>query len=228
MQQPPFRLPRDDEHALVVGKNGTGKTHGVTWQFSLRSYDVRPWLIVDIKREKFFAELEELGAREIPLSGSVPREPGVYIVRPRINETRELDDHLKRVWEREGTGVILDEGYAVGTNNVGARLLWMQGRSKLCPVITLSQRPLYLDRYAVSEASHYQVFRLNDARDWEVIQRFTPGIGRSDQHYGKARHNSMWYNSNDEGVYRLGPAPDRDTILATFERRMPRKRERWV
>lgn len=219
----PFRLPHDDEHCLIVGKNGGGKSHSAVWQFSLRSYNIRPWIIIDIKEDEFIAEIE---ATPMGVRDRIPKEPGMYVVRVSPSQIPLLDDLFMRVWERQGVGVMVDEGYAIGARNEGYRALLMQGRSRLCPTITLSQRPVYLDRYAVSEPSHYQVFKLSDNRDWSTISEFTPI--RPDPQYGKARYFSQWYNGKDDCLYRMAPAPDRDTILETFEQRRPRKKERWM
>lgn len=221
---PQFRLPRDDEHALVVGKTGSGKTHGGMWHLSLRSYNIRPWIITDIKLDPLIAQIDPY---EIDVRDKIPTEPGLYCVRPRMTEFDLLDPFYMRCWEAGGIGNFIDESYALGQNNMGYRTLLMQGRAIQCPTVSLSQKPVYVDRYATSQPEHFHVYRLSDRRDWKTIGEFTP-LRPNDRHYGKDRHNSLWYNASDDHVFLMPRAPDRDHIVETFERRRPRRKQVWL
>ena len=41
-------------------------------------------------------------------------------------------------------------------------------------MITLSQRPVWLDPFILSEAEYYQVFRLNHKNDRKKVEEFIP------------------------------------------------------
>ena len=53
----PFRLPADDEHAAVVGRNGSGKTMLGAFLLSMQDLRRKTWLVLDYKGEEIFHSL---------------------------------------------------------------------------------------------------------------------------------------------------------------------------
>jgi hypothetical protein len=225
-----FRFPSDDEHIFIPGRNGSGKTFGAMFHLSQRSYPSRPWLIVDYKGDGLIGELEGLPrVRVIDVKEKMPRSPGIYIVRPIAQDD---DEHVNRLlysaWHNERTGVYVDEGLMLGKLSA-YRAILTQGRSKNVPLIVLAQRPVFLDRFTVSEASYYQVYYLHDRRDQETVNAFLPvDLGT---YYGTnpprrlPPYYSVWYDVKRDKLNILRPVPDADTILDIFESRLKPRRK---
>lgn len=169
-----MRLPRDDERLTIYGMTGTGKTVAALWHLSQRNFLEMPWVVLDFKGDQHIGSLE--GTKEIPSRhGKAPTTPGIHIARPVPGVDDEwLDDLLWDVWNRGHMGLYTDEGYMVGSRSKPFNALLTQGRSKGIPMITLSQRPVWLSRFVISEAEFHQVFFLSDEQDRDIVQRFIP------------------------------------------------------
>ena len=219
---PVFRLPDDSQRCFVCGMTGSGKTLAAGWQLSLRSWDRMPWTIVDFKRDGLIARIR--GLEEIRLNRAPPKQAGLYVVRPRPDEHEQLQKWLWQLWERGKHGLWIDEGYMVGgqgRKSDAYDAILTQGRSKRIPVITLSQRPVWLPRFVVSESDFYQVFHLNSKTDRDKVREFVPSALDDDM----PRYWSEWYDVAQRFHCLLKPVPDEATILQTFaDRSRARKR----
>jgi len=168
--------------------------------------------------------------REIPhthellLTDKIPRTAGVYIVRPTPErDTEAVEDLLWRIWERERVGVFLDEGYMVPDRSAAFQAILTQGRSKRIPVMTLTQRPTWLTRFAFSEAEYIQYFSLTDTRDIKTVKQFMP-LPIETRLPGP--YYSWWYDNARNYNAILKPVPDKNTILDTFYDRLKPARSR--
>lgn len=222
-----LRLPGPNSRTLIVGRTGSGKTVAALWQLSERDYapppnveyngaNARPWVVIDYKRDENIANIE--GAEYISLSDPLPTEPGIYILQPRPDQDAEVEEWLWRVWERGKIGLYVDEGYILpksGKTPAFTSIL-TQGRSKGIPVIILSQRPTWINRFAISESDFYQIFHLNDARDRKTIGAFIPG--EVDERLDE--YHSIWYDVGRDVRRELGPVPGLRSIQATFRNRL--------
>ena len=211
-----MRLPNDSQRITIVGRTGSGKTQAAVWQLSLRSFDSRPWIVYDFKRDTLINSIA--GATQIDLSDPLPKEPGVYVVHPLPDEIEGVQQHLWKIWAQENVGVYVDEGYMMSTPaqpNPPFRALLTQGRSKNIPIIILSQRPVWLDRFVFSESDYYQVFALNDARDRKTITSFVP----ADLDKKLPDFHSYYYDVGADKLLVIKPVPTADEILSTFAAR---------
>lgn len=217
---PDFRLPRDDEHVAVFGRNGTGKTQASVWQLSLRSYNRMPWVVINSKDDPLINQIP--GTFDLDLDSGAPRWPGIYVVRDALadkQDREELNGLLARVWSRQRTGVYFDEA-SDATGLPWFRRLLRQGRSRKCPIIAVTQRPLWLDRFVWSEASYYQGFSLNLADDRDTAEKMVPAYRR----IKLPSFHSVWHDVKAGLTFRLDPVPDAEHILAHFRERLPVKR----
>lgn len=204
----------------MYGKTGEGKTVAGLWHLSQRSITERPWVVFDFKGDEHIAALpyaHETDLREIP------KEPGLHVVRP----VPEADDDaveaaMWSIWERGNTGVFIDEGYMVGQRNKAFKALLTQGRSKSIPMITLSQRPVWLSRFAISEADYHQVFFLSDESDRETVQRFIPHDFPAKR---LPRFHSYYYDVANDEFLGLKPVPPIEAIMATFQARLQKPKQ---
>lgn len=216
---PAFKLPNDTQRATVIGKTGSGKTQGAVWQLSERSITTIPWVILDFKRDVLIAQIPFTN----PISlGVVPRNPGIYIVRPNPGQEDQVESYLWTLWETENIGIFIDEGYMLG-RSPALQAIYTQGRSKHLPTITLTQRPSYITRFAFSEADFIQVYRLTDARDRKVVKEFVPYDFEAQRPLPP--YWSVWYDDRADRVSILRPVPDMARIIDTFRDRLGPKSE---
>jgi len=219
------RLPDETNRLAIVGATGSGKTQAALWHLSMRDFDRRPWLIYNFKTDKSIDGIphaQNIGLDEVPI------QAGIYITHPHPDQGDEVENQMWAVWEKQNTGIYVDEGYMVGRQNPAFRALLTQGRSREIPMITLSQRPVWLDPFILSESEYYQVFRLNHLRDRQKVEEFIPNPKDSKIHPIRERlpeYHSYYYDVGLDKLTVLKPVPDITKIHATFERRLARVRK---
>lgn len=209
-------FPDDTQRLSIIGATGSGKTQAGIWHLSERDFDRKPWVIYDFKNESLIAEIEAM-AFTSSLSSPPPNRPGIYVVHALPDEEDAISEHMRSIWAAGNIGVYVDEGYMVGNNNKGFRLLLTQGRSLHIPMITLSQRPVWMDRFVFTESEFIQVFRLQSIQDVKKVGEYVPGYEKALEKHPLKKFHSYYYNGVDNKLMRLGPVPDRDAILDTFE-----------
>lgn len=210
-----FQLPRLDHRLAIMGRNGSGKTQAAAWFLSHASFDKQPYVIIDYKWDQLLNSIPRL--EEIQVTSRIPKAPGLYIVHPLPMQETEVEELLWRIWERERIGIYVDEAHMLPDKGAFRSLL-TQGRSKRIPMITLAQRPAWINRFNFSEANFYCIFHLNDRRDHKTVEQFVPvDLTRPLPQY------HSWYHDVDKyQTYLLKPVPSRDMILDRFNDRMPR------
>lgn len=211
-----MRIPDETNRIAIVGATGTGKTIAELWQLSQRDINIRPWIVFNWKADKNIDGIP--GAHFIELD-ELPIEPGVYIYHPHPQQTDEVEHIMWAVWERGGIGLVIDEGYMVGVRNPAFRAILTQGRSKEIPVIVLSQRPVWMDKFVFSEAEFFQVFRLQNSDDNKAVQKFIPKPKLEKIHPIEGtipKFYSWYYDAGEDKLSLLGPVPSIDIIYHTF------------
>jgi len=200
-----FQLPDTTHRVFIPGATGSGKTRFATWLLSRSRFDKIPFIIIDYKQEKLFTKIREI--KPLTLKSSLPDKPGLYIVQP-DPEDPAVEDWLYKVWRHESTGLYADEALMLPHKSAPFRGILTQGRSKEIPVIFLSQRPVDVSRYAVSQADYYAKFRLHDARDNDAIIGYMPKEARAPL----PNYHCHWYDVGNGAHCVLGPC-ESDTIL---------------
>lgn len=211
----PFELPRPDQRTLILGSNGSGKTYLGVWLLSEANFDEMPWVIIDYKRDPLIKEIN--GKRTIGLS-EMPSEPGIFHLKPNpVSDDDAMEAWLLRAWTKTNIGLYVDEALMLPTKKSGAfQSIMTQGRTLTIPVISLSQRPVDLTRYAFSEANHVVVFRLTDIRDRKKVGEYVP----IETDYRLRKYHSLWYNVDSDQSYAMQPVPAKPDILATFKAKL--------
>jgi hypothetical protein len=211
---PGFRLPRDDQRTLIFGRTGSGKTQYGAWLLSESAFHKRPTVIVDYKGDALLNSSPHI--EEIALTDRLPSAPGLYIVHPKPDDDELVEAWFWSVWQRENIGLYIDEGYMVPDKGA-LRALLTQGRSKHIPAIILTQRPVWITRFAVSEADFYTAFHLNSDKDRKTVEAFLPH-GALDMRLTK--YHSRWYDVGEDTLLTVGPAPSADRITERFNERL--------
>jgi hypothetical protein len=214
-----FRLPRDDQRTVIFGRTGSGKTQYGAWLLSESAFDKRPTVIVDYKGDDLLNSSQYV--EEITLN-TVPTKPGLYIVHPKPDEDDIVEAWLWKLWAKENIGLYIDEGYMVPDKGA-LRSILTQGRSKHIPAIILSQRPVWITRFAVSEADFYTVFHLNAVKDRKIVEEFLPHKALDKQ---LPAYHSKWYDVANNTLLTVGPAPSADAITERFDERLRPRRHK--
>jgi hypothetical protein len=196
---------------VIVGATGSGKTQAALWHLSFRDFETKPWVIYDYKRDPSIESIP--GAQELP-TDEVPVDPGVFVTHPLPDE--DIEPQMWELWNRGHAGVMVDEGYMVGRNNRAFRALLTQGRSRHVPMIVLSQRPVWMDRFVFSEAEYHQIFRLQHRKDREAVEQFVP----ADLEKRLPEYHSYYYDVGQNHVYVVRPVPSLQHIHETFRQRL--------
>lgn len=208
-----MRLPDETQRLAIVGATGSGKTQAAIWHLSQRDIDKRPWVIYNFKSDRSIDSIP----RAVPIEiDEIPIRPGVYIAHPHPDQVAEVEAQMWAIWEKQGIGVYIDEGYMVGDRNPAFRALLTQGRSREIPVIVLSQRPVWMDRFVFSESEFFQVFRLNHIKDKKSVMEFVP----ADLMKRLPDYHSYYYDVGQDKVTVLRPVPGIGEIHRTFEHRL--------
>lgn len=228
---PKFKTPNDQQHILVLGKNGTGKSVAAVWHLSLRDFETERWIIINHKRDELVNSIPH--AKFLKMTERPGKNPGVYIYQPvpAIDDVA-VTDLMYWVYEKENIGVYIDEGYMIDPRDPALTALLTQGRSKHIPMIILSQRPTRISRFAVSEATFFQVFYLTDRRDRKVINEFIPTVSldelmdatQNDDGSWNPRalpdFHSIYYDTRGHDVLVMTPVPTDHDILIVFEEKL--------
>lgn len=217
-----FTFPRADQRVVVIGASGTGKTVFAAWLLSHARFDKRPWIILDYKNEILW---ENSGLDRVlqPLRvGKLPgkRDKGLFIANVKPGQEDEVEDWLWAIWSRGNIGLFADEASLIPKQNAYKAIL-RQGRSKLIPVISCTQRPIDIDREVFTEASFVSLFRLQDTRDYKVVEYFTGMRDLRDAQLPK--HWSRWYVGDTGGVRIMKPCPPPDQIVDRLRENVPYK-----
>lgn len=212
---PDVHLPNNSDRLAIVGRTGSGKSIAGAWHLSLQNFRAFPWLVIDTKRDSFWRKVWKLpGARQITLNDT-PGKNGLYYVQPTPQQIQSDvgEDFLWRLHRRGRIGIFIDEGYMMDKFSDALIALYTQGRDLRIPMITLSQKPKYLNMFTFSEAQYFQVFALNDVKDRQRIAEFSP----IDPDHRLRPYHSLWYDVGHNSVVEFSPVPPPDRILESFE-----------
>ncbi len=222
-----MRLPDDTNRTTIVGTTGSGKTVAGVWQLSMQDYITKPWVVYDFKRDDLLADIEGLEGSYTISTEEIPDKPGLYFVHPHPDDTDAVQDQMRRIWERRNIGIFVDEGYMVSSGRNKRnwfRTLLTQGRSLHIPIITLAQRPSWIDRFVFTESQYYQVFRLNHVGDRNKIMEYVP----ADLSAPLPEFHSYWHDVGLNKTYLVKPVPTGDAILGVFKKRLDSMLEKPV
>lgn len=214
---PIFEFPRPNDRTTVLGRTGSGKTQFATWLLSQSDFHQKPWIIVDYKGDELLNAVDRI--KEINLTDKIPEAPGIYIVHPDPEDDDEIEKFLRNIWRAENTGVYFDELYMIPDRGA-FRALLTQGRSKNIPVISLSQRPAWVSKFAFTEAEHISIFHLQHKDDRVRVSQFVPDDKGLDLKKRLPDFHSRWYSLRADHIYHFAPVPDAQTIVDTIDGRL--------
>jgi hypothetical protein len=203
------RLPGDSDRTVVIGATGSGKTRMGVWLLSVRLQPNRRHFVLDFKGEELFTHLN---LTPWPIDAPLPTEPGVYWIRILPGQENEVSQFFLNCYNTTNILIYTDEGYMLPYQDRWVRACLTQGRSKLIEMITLTQRPVKLDVFFMSEATFFSVFRLNVKDDRKRVSEYMDGL----EIPRLPRFHSLWYDvALDESVT-FQPVPDDAALIEAF------------
>lgn len=205
-----MELPNSDSRTTVIGATGSGKTQFATWLLSTRDYFRRPWFILDFKGEKLFSRL---GFVPFNLGDELPDEPNLYWIRILPGSDELVSAFFQQIYMKENCGIYIDEGFMLPYQDKWIRACLTQGRSKNIEMICLTQRPVKIDIWFLSEASYLAVFNLNVKDDKKRVSEYMDGltIRRLPKFY------CLWYDVAENEHVIFEPVPEASEIIETFQ-----------
>jgi hypothetical protein len=213
-----FRLPGGEHRTVVMGQTGTGKTVFAAWLLSKQDFEKRPWVALDFKDEELW---DRVGETHMPYLrvGELPRKTGLYRMRLRSRDEDALEDWLGKVWKKGNIGIFADELTLIPKRGAFQDIL-RQGRSLRIPVIGCTQRPFDCDTEIFTESQFRVFFPPMDRK--EDQKRAADYMGRADITQRLPKHESYWYDSPNQGLFRLKPSPSPDSIASALRSKAPR------
>ena len=223
-----FRLPGRTDRVAILGRTGSGKTTLAAWLMAENDIDKRPWVIIDYKGEKIFDDIKKAdkdAITDLEPKDPAPRKPGLYRVEPIPGEEdEEITSFLWRVWERQRTGIYVDEGHLL-PNSPALKACLVTGRSRQIPLIMISQRPVWVPREVFSESNHHVVFDLSREDDRKMAGSFVTPNGEA---LPRMRdYHSIWNDVGRNRRFQMQPAPPASQSIERILERAPR-RFRWM
>lgn len=217
-----MRLPDDTQRLFIAGRTGSGKTQAAAWHLAQRRFDLRPWVVIDYKVDSFLNSIPEFVHMQLH---ETPSRPGIYVYQPQPDDVVGVENFLWNIWAKQETGLYVDEGLMIsspGRPNKPYRSILTQGRSMKIPVITLSQRPAWLDRFVYTESEFFQIFRLQDVDDRKRVMNFVP----ADLDTKLPEFHSYYHDVAREKTYVVKPVPSADKIRQMFAARFEAMKEK--
>ena len=162
-------LWRPGEHVCVIGDTGTGKTYLMAKLVAMRRYVIMLRTKPDDIKFPGFETVKTADAMERWNADRILLAP------PLKHQPRQVWQALKQVWEHGGWTVVVDEMW-YAERRLGLREhienLLTQGRSKKITVMVGMQRPAWVSRFGIAEATHVFAFR-TDGKDTKSVAEST-------------------------------------------------------
>ena len=164
---------KQGEHVVIVGDTGSGKTYLESKILPLRKHVVVLRTKPDDVRFPGFHKVDEVAKL-----GNIRYTK--YLLTPKYDfQQFQLAKAMDMAWKEGGWTIAIDETYyATEMLRLGRSInkLLTQGRSKHITVVAGMQRPAWVSRFAMSQATHAFVFRC-EGRDLTTLsQSLSPRI----------------------------------------------------
>jgi hypothetical protein len=84
------------------------------------------------------------------------------------------------------------------------------------PIITLTQRPTFIDKFVFTESEFFMTFQLNNSQDRKKVMEYVP----FDISEPLAQYHSYYYDVAARKMTIVKPVPTGDDIVDVFYRRL--------
>ena len=191
---------KQGEHVFVVGDTGQGKTYLEAKLLEYRKYVMyfksKP---DDIKFPSFRKIQSHLDFGRNPFDNGVAVTK--WLLQPKFNNIWEQRQNfaqaINRAWHEGGWTVVVDEAFfATKKLHLGddIDMLVTQGRSKHITMVIGVQRPKWISKFPMSQATHVFIFRCEGNDLKSLGEAFTPRIIKAVQELKPNTHDFVYYN----------------------------------
>ena len=196
---------KQGEHMAIIGDTGSGKTFLESRLLALRDNVV----VCRTKPD----DIKFPGFKAVRTAGAMD-ETGKYLLTPKYErQAVEIADALDRAWKDGHWTIALDElYYIINMLKIEAYVdrLLTQGRSKRITVVTGMQRPAWVSRFALSQATHAFLF-VTEGRDTKTIsQALSPRLADV---VGELRKHEFAYYHRPSRTIRRGYAQNLGELI---------------
>jgi ABC-type dipeptide/oligopeptide/nickel transport system ATPase component len=200
---------KQGEHVVIVGDTGSGKTYLEAKLLALREHVI----VVRTKPD----DIKFPGFHKVnKLSGLSSIRYNKFLFVPKYEEQQtQCAQVMDLVWREGGWCIALDETYYQTEILRLSRIinkLFTQGRSKHITVVAGMQRPAWISRFTLSQATHAFIFRM-EGRDLTTLsQALSPTVvkpvmeltGHDLVYYNRATRDVITSNANKIGEFFSG------------------------
>lgn len=167
------------EHAVIFGRNGSGKTVYVRELLKLLRVNNpdAAIIILNQKEDDSFDEIIKPESKCLRFKSGmlynwyVPSDTAETKASDLI-ETFLMDAWAKCKRKKQKIFIIADEGQALNSRSFILQTAWTQGRSKGFSVITLAQRPVWLSKFCISQSRYLIVYNVLGMDDLKAIDDY--------------------------------------------------------
>lgn len=217
-------LPEKGERTLSVGQTGSGKTAFNTWM--LKRMPASPIVIYDTKDEPKFLSLPNsiLVHSFDAIHEAIDHGEYDYVIfrTPTVllDKGSELDKYLFRHFtELSGIDAYIDEVSDFHSDGGrafnGLRALLRKGRSRGITTLMSTQRPVFLSRFALTEAQQLYIFHLSHEDDRKALDKVIPGF--RDKPNPRPKSYRFWhYNASEDLLQFLRPVRLDDAMPQSY------------
>ena len=187
---------KQGEHVVIIGDTGSGKTYLESKILNLRQHVVvirtKP---DDIKFAGFHKvpDIKKMGFRRFDNEG---KRVTKFLLTPKYEEQRiQTAAMFEKVWREGAWCIAIDETYY--TTQIlklehQINKLLTQGRSKHISVVCGMQRPAWISRFAMSQATHAFIFRCEGRDLKSLADALSPSIIKPVE--GLREHDFIYFN----------------------------------
>jgi hypothetical protein len=210
---------KQGQHIFVVGDTGEGKTYLEAKLLKYRAHILylqsKP---DDIKFPDFRKISSTLDVGKWRFDGA-GKEITKWLIQPKFNslldQRREFKAAYDRAWHEGGWTVVVDEAFFQTKKlHLGddIDMLVTQGRSKNLTMVVGCQRPAWISRFPLSQATYSFVFSC-EGRDLKVLgEAFSPRIIKPVQELDSTKHDFVFFDRRTKEV-KTGNANRLDEIF---------------
>jgi hypothetical protein len=205
---------KQGEHVVIVGDTGTGKTYLTSKLLPYRKHVIFfQSKTDDIKFDGFRKVKTQLDIGKAPF-GIDGRLLTKWILQPKLVNMREqrlqFSHAFEQAWKEGGWTVVVDETFFLTHKlKLGDDLdmLLTQGRSKHITMVVGMQRPAWISRFSLSQATHAFIFRcegrdvksLSDSLSPKIVKPVQELTGHDFVYFNRATREVITTNANKLG-----------------------------
>jgi energy-coupling factor transporter ATP-binding protein EcfA2 len=177
--KPPTKAAKwkQGEHVIVIGDTGSGKTYLLSKLLDLRDHT----LVIKTKPD----DIDFKGYRKIKKYGDLmDLKTSKFVLDAGFDmglQKLHITNAINLAWKQEGWTIAVDETYywtSVLRLERQLNMLLTQGRSKHLTIVAGMQRPAWISRFALSQATHAFIFRCEGRDVTTLSQALSPKVAK--------------------------------------------------